>query len=166
MGYSGGGADRAAARTRTQVGSVNAAFGARGIQLMSGAMKAYDPLKPTDPEEWLSTGEQERLDLVQSFHQRARIRSPNAKVHAVMHVIVENQIALGDELPVKGTVQRLMSDGLDRHDALHAVGSVLAGHLCDLLAAPAAGTGEDPNHPYYAALEQLTAKDWLSSGDP
>ena len=127
-------------------------------------MKMYDPLKPPKPEEWQSMDEQERLDLVESFHRRARIRVPNAKVHAVIHVIVENQFALGDELPVKRTVQRLMSEGLDRHDAIHAVGSVLIGHISDLLAAPEAEVGADPNPPYYAALDQLTAKDWSSSG--
>ena len=127
-------------------------------------MKMYDPLKPPNPEEWQSMDEQERLDLVEGFHRRARIRVPNAKVHAVIHVIVENQFALGDELPVKRTVQRLMSEGLDRHDAIHAVGSVLIGHISDLLGAPEAEVGPDPNPPYYAALDQLTAKDWSSSG--
>jgi hypothetical protein len=85
-------------------------------------------------------------------------------VHAVCHVIVENQFALGDELPVKRTVQRLMSEGLDRHDAIHAVGSVLIGHLTDLLAAPRTEIGTDPNPRYYAELERLTAKDWPASG--
>jgi hypothetical protein len=79
-------------------------------------------------------------------------------------VMVENQFALGDELPVRRTVQRLMSEGLDRHDALHAVGSVLIGHLSDLLAAPKAEIGTGPKPRYYAELERLTAEDWLASG--
>ena len=128
-------------------------------------MNAYDPLKPPHSEEWLSLDEQERLDLVDIFHRRARIRLPNAKMHAVFHVIVENQFALGDELPVKRTLQRLMSEGLDRHDAIHAVGSVLIGYLSDLLAPQAAEIGADSNPRYHAELEQLTAKDWLASGD-
>ena len=127
-------------------------------------MKMYDPLKLPKPEEWQSMDEQERLDLVEGFHRRARIRVPNAKVHAVIHVIVENQFALGDELPVKRTVQRLMSEGLDRHDAIHAVGSVLIGHVSDLLAAPEAEVGAGSNPRYYAALDQLAARDWSSSG--
>ena len=132
---------------------------------MDSAMNAYDPLKPPHSEEWLSLDEQERLDLVENFHRRARIRLPNAKMHAVFHVIVENQFALGDELPVKRTLQRLMSEGLDRHDAIHAVGSVLIGYLSDLVAAPEAKIGADPNPRYYAELERLAAKDWLASGD-
>jgi hypothetical protein len=134
------------------------------MELMDGAMQAYDPLKPPKPDEWLAMDEQERLDLVESFHRRARVRLPNAKVHAVAHVIVENQFALGDEVPVKRTVQRLMSEGLDRLDAIHAVGSVLVGHLNDLLAAPEAEAVTNSNARYYAEVERLTAKDWLSSG--
>jgi hypothetical protein len=126
-------------------------------------MKNYDPLKPPDPEEWQSMDEQERLQLVESFHRRARIRLPNEKMHAVFHVIVENQIALDDEIPVKRTVQRLMSEGLDRHDALHAVGSVLIGHLTDLLGRPEVEIGADSSRPYYTALDELTAKGWSSS---
>jgi hypothetical protein len=120
----------------------------------------YDPLKPPEPEKWLSLDEDERLDLVESFHRRARIRLPNATVHAAIHAAVENQIALGDEIPVKRTVLRLMSEGLDRHDAIHAVGSVLIGHMNELLGRPAAA---DPNPAYYGALDQLTAKSWRSS---
>jgi hypothetical protein len=127
-------------------------------------MKTYDPLKPPKPEEWLSLDEQERLEMVESFHRRARIRLPNAQVHAIIHVVVENQIALGDEVPVNRTVQRLISEGLDRHQSIHAVGSVLIGHMSDLLRQPDAAAGADPNPPYYAALDRLTAKDWLSSG--
>jgi hypothetical protein len=126
-------------------------------------MKIYDPLKPPKPEEWQSMDEQERLHVVENFHRRARIHVPNEKVHAVIHVVVENQIALGDEIPVKRTVQRLISEGLDRHESIHAVGSVLIGHISDLLGQPKATTGADPNRPYYTALDQLTAKDWSSS---
>lgn len=54
-----------------------------------------------------------------------------------------------------------MNEGLDRHDALHAIGSVLAGHLNDL--AKGVPLPADPNVAYYAALERLTAKSWLLS---
>jgi len=64
-------------------------------------MQRYDPLEAPDPDEWLALGEQERLDLVQEYHRRARIRLPNAKVHAVLHAIVEAQIALADETPAR-----------------------------------------------------------------
>jgi hypothetical protein len=126
-------------------------------------MDRYDPFAPPDPGEWTSIDEQERIHLVENYHRRARIRLPNAKVHAVIHVVIENQIALGDEIPVKRTLERLMSEGLDRHDAIHAVGSLVLGHLSDLLAQPEAKMGSDANTAYYAELEQLTAKKWRRS---
>ena len=126
-------------------------------------MKRYDPLTPPDPEQWQSLDEQEQIQLVEDYHRRARIGLPNLKVHAIFHVIVEKQILLGDETPVRRTVQRLMSEGLDRHDAIHAVGSVLAAHVHDLVTGPQSKSGEDPNRPYYAALDKLTAEEWLRS---
>jgi hypothetical protein len=126
-------------------------------------MKTYDPLNAPDPQEWLAIDEPQRLWLVEEFHQRAHIRLPNVKAHAVVHAIVENQIALGDETPARRTVQRLMSEGLDRHESIHAVGSVLVGHLNELLARPEAESAADPNAAYFAELERLTAKDWLRS---
>jgi len=125
-------------------------------------MQRYDPLKAPDPEEWLALDEQERIELVQDYHRRARIRLPNSTTHAMAHTIVENQIALGDETPVRRTAQRLMDEGLDRHETIHAIGMVLFEFINDLLRAPASDS--DPNPPYFAALERLTAEDWRRSG--
>jgi len=77
----------------------------------------YDPLVTPAAEQWMELDEGMRIQLVEDYHWRARIRLPRPKAHAVFHVIVENQIALGDETPVQRTVDRLMAEGLDRHDA-------------------------------------------------
>jgi hypothetical protein len=106
----------------------------------------------------------EQIRLVEDYRRRAHIGLPNLKVHAVFHVVVENQIALGDETPVKRTVQRLMAEGLDRHDAIHAVGSVLAAYIHDLRNGPEPSPGEDPNRAYFEEREKLTAEEWLRSG--
>src|SRR5215470_8614005 len=126
------------------------------------SMQRYDPLKAPVPEEWLTLDEQERIDFVQDYHSRMRTRLQNAKVHAMAHVIVENQIALGDETPVQRTAQRLMDEGLDRHEAVHAIGMVLFEFMHDLMKAPVSGS--DPNARYFAALKRLTAEDWRRSG--
>jgi hypothetical protein len=128
------------------------------------AMQRYDPLHAPDPKEWNELDEQERIQVVEQYHRRARIPLPNAKAHAVFHAVVETQIALGDELPVRRTLQRLMSEGLDRHDAIHAIGSILAQHMFDMVSTPEAISKADPNDAYYAALERLTAEEWLQSG--
>jgi hypothetical protein len=123
----------------------------------------YDPLEAPDPQQWLALDESERIDLVEDYHRDAGIRLPNLKAHATLQAVVENQIALGDEVPVGRTLERLMAEGLDRHDALHAIGMELAVHMNDLLRKGEAGP--DPNQPYYDALEQLTAESWRRSAD-
>src|SRR6516165_6447052 len=99
-------------------------------------MQRYNPLVSPDPEEWLALGEQERIDLARDYHRKARIRLPNAKVHATVHAIVETQIALGDETPARRTAQRLMDAGLDRHEAIHAIGWVLIQFMSDQMETP------------------------------
>jgi hypothetical protein len=106
--------------------------------------------------------EEERIEMVTDFHRRARIHLPNAKVHAVIHTVVENQVAQGDALPVRRTLERLMGEGLERHDAIHAIGMVLMTHMSNLM--NAGDVGDEPNLPYYAELERLTAAEWRRSG--
>jgi hypothetical protein len=86
----------------------------------------YDPHEHVNSDAWRALDESERTRLVVRYHQRQRIRVPNETVHALVHVIVENQVALGDAFPAKSVLLRLMSEGLDRHDAVHAIGSVLS----------------------------------------
>jgi hypothetical protein len=89
-------------------------------------------------------------------------------LHAVIHAIVENQIAAGDELPVRRKMLQLMDEGLDRHEAIHAIGSVLAVHINELMRKTVANeqskSDDDVNAPYFSELEQLTAESWLRSG--
>ena len=125
-------------------------------------MQRYDPLEAPDPKEWLELGEQERIDLVRDYHRRVRIRLPNEQMHATLHAIVEAQIALGDETPVRRIAERLIGEGLDRHDAIHAIGMVLAEHIYEVLKTTKPDQ-DDPNVPYFAALERLTAEDWRRS---
>ena len=73
-----------------------------------------------------------------------------------MHVVVESQVAMGDELPVRRTVDRLQAEGLDRHEAIHAVGSVLAGYVHDVM--KMGPPKSDPNKLYWTSLEKLTAE--------
>jgi hypothetical protein len=135
------------------------------IEDSDGAIDSYDPLVAPDPVQWLMLDEQERIDLVLAYHRRAGLRAPGEELHATIHVIVENQIA-DDELPVSRKARRLMSEGLDRHDAIHAIGSVLAGHIYELTREVKSGkpqSDQDPNKAYFAELERLTAKSWRRS---
>jgi len=107
--------------------------------------------------------ESERILLVKQYHKRERMKLPNAAVHAVFHVIVENQIAMGDEMNVSKTLDRLIGDGLDRHDAVHAIGAVLAGHMHDIMAEEAYEFSQDA---YAADMEALTVEKWRELGQP
>jgi hypothetical protein len=52
----------------------------------------------------------------------------------------------------------LCKEGIDRHEAIHAVASVLAEYMSDLVRS--VPSRSDPSAPYYAALEKLTVKSW------
>jgi hypothetical protein len=119
----------------------------------------YDPDQKLDVEAWLSLDEDERMSLVMDYHRRARIKLPNARLHAAAHTIVENQAALGTGYAVAGTLERLMNEGLDRHEAIHAIGSVLMGNILDLQHGRLKG---DLNQVYIRELAQLSAKKWRS----
>jgi len=121
-------------------------------------MKQYDPAKGPDPDEWLAMDEVERILLVERYHRRAHVRLPNHKVHAAIHAVVETQIAEGDEVPAKETLARLMAEGLDRHDAVHAIGSVLAEHMHRIATDPK--SAGDVNAHYFGDLKTLTAAKW------
>lgn len=57
----------------------------------------------------------------------------------------------------------VQNEGLDRHDALHAIAWVLVDHMHGLLTRD--DLPEDPNILYYRQLEQSTAERWRRSAD-
>jgi hypothetical protein len=120
----------------------------------------YDALKAPDPQDWLDLDEQERIDQVIDYHRRYHLpMGESVKLHGVAHVIVENQIAFGDSPAVPETLARLMGEGLDRHDALHAVGSVVMGLMYEALRMRGKGAG-DINAKINRELAALTAESW------
>ena len=121
---------------------------------------AYDPLNPPDPDDWQSTDEGERLMLVTEYHRGAAVELSNEQAHAAVHVIVENQIALGGETSAPAVLKRLLREGLDRHEAIHAIGSVLANFMQALVRGDAA---PGANQRYNEELENLTAAEWIET---
>src|SRR6266702_762743 len=95
-------------------------------------MEAYNPENAPEPGSWLELDEQERIVLVEAWHRAAHIKLPNVTAHAALHIVVENQIAMNLE-PVVRAMHRLTKEGLTRHDAVHAISSVVATHLFDIL---------------------------------
>jgi len=124
---------------------------------MNDEMPKYDPLKTPDAEWWLALDEDERNILVVDYLRRARAKMPNVRAHAIFHAIVETQAAMGNEQSVAATLARLQSEGLDRHEAVHAIGSVLAGQFHGVMSGALSG---DLNRAYASALEKLNANSW------
>lgn len=120
-------------------------------------MNRYNPDQAPDSAEWLALDEQIRIDLVEEHHRLARVKMPNLKVHAVFHAIVENQLAENLE-PIVRAMARLNSEGLSRHEAVHAIASVVAEHMHDLFNAKADANNSQAI--YNVAVERLTAQRW------
>jgi hypothetical protein len=120
----------------------------------------YNPLKAPDPNRWLALDEAIRLRMIVSYHRKKRFDLPNERIHAAIHMVVENQVAMGDETPVAATLDRLMHEALDRHDAIHAIGSVLAGRMWEMSRSDD-DPQSDPNELYFNELAELTAQGWI-----
>ena len=123
----------------------------------------YDPHEAPDPEAWLALSEEERLFLILDWHETTgQIGSNNRSMHASFHKIVENQVAERNPPLVAIRLRQLIVQGLDRHDAIHAIISCMAKRLASDMK-----RSEDTRFNialYEAALRRLNAKSWLRSG--
>ncbi len=120
----------------------------------------YNALLEPDFEKWLDADESERLQSVLIHHAEEPDELPNATLHASIHVVVENQIALADETPVAAAIQRLLGEGIDRHDAIHAVGAVLNKYLWSILGGSGEPVPEDWSDKYFEQVRGLTVSKW------
>lgn len=123
----------------------------------------YDPDGKVDAQAWHALTEAERFEAVEDYHRSHKIRLPKPRLHAAIHVIVESQVATGGAHPAAAVLARLMEEGLDRHEAVHAVGSVLASQIFDVLQKKI--PGQDVAAGYLEKLERLTAESWLKTSD-
>ncbi len=124
----------------------------------AGLGLTYDADAAPDPSSWLSADEDIRLAAVRAHHDTLASHPPmpNAKMHALMHVVVENQLAAGDPPDATRTLERLIASGASRHAALHAVASVV---VAEMHAVMNGGRAYDRDAAS-AALARLRADDW------
>ena len=122
-------------------------------------MYRYNPRKSPDPEMWLSIDEQERIDLVERFHRSERIHLPNIKMHAIFHAIIENQIAEQHD-PVVRAMARLATEGLSRHECIHAIAWVLAHEFYGEKKSTARDAKVNAQARYDSAIERFSAVSW------
>lgn len=120
-------------------------------------MDRYDADEAPDPAAWRALDEEQRGAAVRRHHRGRVLRIHperlHLEIHAQLHVIVENQIALGEPPDTARTVARLVAAGLRRHVAIHMVGETLLRTMT---------SGEPWDDARYAsALDALDAGSWL-----
>jgi len=120
-------------------------------------MKTYDPSISPSSEDWLSLEETEQVRLVTAYHKKKRIKVAKLQLHTMIHVVVENQLAEGIEA-AQQAFDRLTAEGLDRHETIHAIGSVLMEHLQNLMREEE--VGPNPHQRYFDDLKTLTVSTW------
>jgi hypothetical protein len=80
----------------------------------------------------------------------------NPILHVTIHQTIENQLAAKDLPVVHETLERLMRSGLSRHEAIHAIGSVLSVEIWEILKEECPFDEER----YERGLRQLDAREW------
>lgn len=125
-------------------------------------MQNYDPYEAPPPGAWLALDEEARVEAVVAWHRGARVKVANERLHAAIHVVVETQLAMKEAIVIE-TMTRLQEEGLDRHDAIHAVGGVLVEELLNALKAPSDKTTIAVA--YLGRLRALTAQSWLAGAN-
>jgi preprotein translocase subunit SecA len=104
----------------------------------------------------LTGGEKE---LITINHVEAREPHVGSRSeHARFHVIVEDQIAMGEETPASATLDRLMVEGLSRHESIHAIASIIMEEVLASMNEGIKRTEED----YFESLGNLTAARWFA----
>lgn len=117
----------------------------------------YDADVQPDPARWRDLDEMEQQIAVELHHRRDKPHElpESLPAHAAFHAIVERQLAMDDPPETKTTLERLTGEGLSRHDAIHAIASVVAGTMHDLMSgAPAS------NESMVGEMRLLTRRRW------
>ncbi|MBD8527518.1 DUF1841 family protein [Pseudomarimonas arenosa] len=120
----------------------------------------YNPSIAPVADTWLALPEMDRINLVEAFHQLSGDFGESLRLHASMHVVVENQLALGEPAETGRALSRLLAEGLDRHEAIHAIASVVCEHIFPVLKATAEAPVAFDSKSYINALNNLSEKSW------
>lgn len=130
------------------------------------AIKRYNPDRSPPAADWLELDEQLRTRLIAQYHEREGDVAGQPELHALMHGIVENQLAEQHQ-PTVRALARLRRGGLDRHDAIHALASVTLPLIGKTFGQP--GPAQDLQREMDDALDALTAEAWqagIAGDDP
>jgi hypothetical protein len=94
-------------------------------------LSSYDAGRAPKRHRWLKMSEGDRMDQVETYHEESRPHPPasNPTMHAITHVVVETQLALDDPPEVRKALERLLEGGIERHEAIHAIGTLVTEHI-------------------------------------
>jgi uncharacterized protein YoaH (UPF0181 family) len=143
-------------KAASKAAEIIAASGVEDLRERCGYDASRDPVAG-----WLDIEEQERLDRVTRYHETALPKAklpPSLARHAGLHVVVEDQLVSGEPPQARKALQQLMSDGMSRHDAIHAVGWVVTKHMRSAIE----GRKAMDNDAYLKDLDSLTLESWLA----
>lgn len=115
----------------------------------------YDAERAPDARAWLEAAGPARLAAVEAHHRGIAALhppTPALRVHAALHVVVEEQLATGSPPEARRALERLVSAGRSRHEALHALADVAAD-----FARAALSSGRFDAGAYARALDALAA---------
>lgn len=91
-------------------------------------MQTYDANKTPNRNEWLALDKTKQLTLIRDYHQNESMDDRALTSHCGMHAAVETQIAQNTP-GVRDALGRLRKQGIDRHNAVHAIGLILLQHM-------------------------------------
>jgi hypothetical protein len=114
----------------------------------------YDAEQAPEPAFWAAVPTEERVLAVEAHHAGLGTSHPKVerpRVHAALHVVVEDQLAGNAPPEAARALARLVAAGMARHAALHAIGRIAS----DALAASLA-SGRFDAAAYTRALDALT----------
>ena len=130
----------------------------------------YNPLEAPNPADWLALPDEDRFAAVEAFHVQAELAIGYRRTHCSMHVTVENLVAKAGATLAASTdsmvavnLERLVKEGLDRHEAIHAIMDVIYGAFLGVMAGESSTIESDK---YREELTTMTAEKWRKVPPP
>ena len=129
-------------------------------------MDTYNPDKKIDPKTWLALDEYEQQELIEEYvlTDEQGLGEVSPTLHAAAHSMVETQLAMGEKETVDA-YNRLIRQGLKRHDTLHALAAVIMEgvhqSVQECMQDNISSEDADVTIRYKSRLRKLTAKKWL-----
>ncbi len=84
--------------------------------------------KKVDQDELMARIEQEHRR-----HPHPGLKGARLRLHVAIHAVVETQLLEDKPAETAATLARLQAEGLDRHQAVHAIGTVVSSEIFEVM---------------------------------